>query len=242
MIERREHKILVPPERLPALRAAILPTCVRDRHARADGLYQVRSLYLDTPDLRLFQANDREDPDRCKVRVRAYPDAPGAPAFLEVKRRTLDIIRKTRAPVPIEGWVDQVSPRAPIRGPAHERFVSLVHTWGLVPRLMVEYTREAWVSVVDHYARVSIDTTILAAPCEDWTLEADRSRMRACDHPVITATPASVAVLELKFAGAAPPWMVALVRRLDLVRHAYSKYGHGTLAALPPARARAVGA
>ncbi|HCP45719.1 MAG TPA: hypothetical protein DIU15_06740, partial [Deltaproteobacteria bacterium] len=57
---RREFKYLVAREQISALRAGLQGLCRRDPHSGPDGTYRLRSLYLDTPDLRLFHANERE--------------------------------------------------------------------------------------------------------------------------------------------------------------------------------------
>ena len=141
--ERREYKYLLPERLVPYVRSAAQSVCRRDPYAGPAGLYTIRSLYLDTDRLQLFWANERELGDRVKVRIRSYPHAaPQTPVFLEVKRRALDVIAKSRGSVPPQLW--RLLVEAPERLPtlglpkkaqlACERFLSLVHTWHLEPK------------------------------------------------------------------------------------------------------------
>jgi hypothetical protein len=245
IIERYEHKYLVPEHLVPAVREAALATCKIDRYAGPDGTYRIRSLYFDTPRFDLFAANEREQADRFKMRARCYPAATGAPVFLEVKRRVLDVIVKTRAGVPPGLWLDVIAGRtaaldalSPQVQKAAMRFLAPYHRHHLVPTMLVEYEREAYVSEVDVYARLTFDRNILVQARRELDLEADPGRFRAVDHGARSRTGEPVCVLELKFERRPPAWMSALVRRLGLVRHSFSKYCYGVAEelTLPAAR------
>lgn len=236
ILDRHEYKCLVSPDLIPALRDAVATACRRDPFANEDGQYTIRSLYLDTMDWRLFWANEREQSDRFKARIRCYPGAPQAPVFLEIKRRVTDTIYKTRVGVPAADWrqvvldldhLDSVRWRSPMERALAERFLYFQRLHHLQPAVMVEYDREAWVSTVDHYARATFDLRIRAQPVDEWSLEVNPRRWKALDHPVRTITTGPVAVFELKFGRTAPPWMTAMVRRFDLQRFAFSKYAYG---------------
>ena len=86
-------RLLEPPE-AEELRKRIAGYCTRDEFAQEDGSYRIRSLYLDTWNMSLYKANDREAPRRFKARVRSYPDAPGGPVFAEIKARVGDVIQR----------------------------------------------------------------------------------------------------------------------------------------------------
>jgi hypothetical protein len=98
-------------------------------------------------------------------------------------------------------------------------------------------------STVDPYARATFDTRIVCQARHGLDLEADASRWRIVAHPGRTVAEPAYVVLELKFGRTAPAWMVAIVRRFDLLRHSFSKYGHSLRAelALPSSRVAAAG-
>jgi SPX domain protein involved in polyphosphate accumulation len=228
LIERYEYKYLIPERLVPAIRAAARTTCRLDEHAKAGGSYAIRSLYLDTDGYHLYWANEREQRNRFKARIRTYPGKP-APVFFEIKRRIGDVIVKTRAAVPEPLWKQGLADPGSISLPPHakrglEKFYMLAQTYHLRPRVLVEYDREAYVSVVDNYARLTFDRRIVCQAQDALDLDAAPSRWRAVDHLVKTLTPEPVCVLELKFERVAPRWMVDLIKRLELVRLSFSKY------------------
>jgi SPX domain protein involved in polyphosphate accumulation len=236
IVERYEHKFLVDESLVPEIRSFARSTSTLDRHARADGAYTIRSLYFDTPSFDLYAANEREQGHRFKIRARMYPDTATSPCFLEVKRRFLDVIVKTRAAVPCDHWRDAIDCDSATleQLPARSRdaviaFAAKVHAHHLDPVVLVQYEREAYVSDMDSYARLTLDRNICVQPMTDLDFTADPKRWRHVDHAVQTQTSRGVAVLELKFERRPPAWMHAMVRRLELVRYSFSKYCYGIL-------------
>lgn len=159
--------------------------------------------------------------------------------FLEVKRRVYDVIVKTRAAVPAEIWRDVLAGReaalaslSPSARAGALRFLAPYHRHHIRPVLLVEYEREAYISELESYARLTFDRKIAAQPRHELDLAADPRRWRPIDHTAQTRTLEPVAVLELKFERRPPAWMVALVRRLDLIRYSFSKYCYGVTAEL----------
>jgi hypothetical protein len=233
VIERYEFKYLIEESLVPGIRAAAATTCVRDPHTGPDGTYLCASLYFDTPGYHLYRANARQAPDRFKARVRYYPGT-DAPAFLEIKRRTLDVIRKSRAAVRWVDWcaVARGDGATLTRLPASEvpgavMFADKLGRYGLSPTLLNLYEREPYLSIVDSYARLTIDRKIRAQAARGLSLEAAPGAWRPVDHPLRTSTSGCVAVLELKFERRPPRWMVDMVRHLELVRKSFSKYCYG---------------
>jgi hypothetical protein len=235
VLERYEFKYLVTSRDIPAIRQAALSVGVPDGNASSDGTYTIRSLYFDTYDQLLYQANDRQAHERFKVRVRCYPGHGTpfgrTPVFLEIKRRTGDVIRKSRAALSPSSWVavvrgDQQALKAvPARvRPAAQAFVEKVLHYHLEPQELVQYQREAFASRIDEYARLTLDTRICSQPALGLSLEGNPHRWRPLDGPRLLDG-ASRTVLELKFQDRPPRWMVALVKRLDLFRLSFSKYG-----------------
>ena len=226
--DRREFKCALSSDGLVALRRALAGLCDRDRYAGPDGTYVLRSLYLDTPDCALFQANEREAGSRFKARVRGYPGSSKAPVFAEITARHGDVIHKTRASLEAAGWPARIRK---VRGvdPALDNFVYHLERYDLRPTALVQYRREAWMSRYNDYARVSVDTHIECQRPRGFSLEAGPN-WRPVDLAANTWTTRSVAVLELKWSRQAPRWMAELVASLDLVRGAFSKYIYAMLA------------
>jgi hypothetical protein len=235
VIERREFKYLIDAPTAERLRAAIRPYCAIDPWAAKNprNVYTIESLYLDTPDLKLFWANAHEQLDRFKIRVRTYAEVPNSPVFFEVKRRVNDVILKTRGKVAREQWVQLLAdPAAPIpasvggkdRNPV-ERFVTIQRTLPLRPFTLVRYEREPYFSTIDDYARVTFDTRIRAQATDQLSFASAERSWRALDDAVTQKTLDSMIVLELKFTSSVPRWLVNIVERHGLARRSFSKYG-----------------
>jgi hypothetical protein len=236
-IERREYKYLVDEPTAAAIREAARPFCAMDSYAESElgGRYTIDSLYFDTPDLRFFNANQLELMDRIKLRIRTYPTTFEAPVFLEVKRRCNDVIQKTRAAVPCPHWQELLRDPAAkrldlLRGynrAAAERFLALLYRHGANPVMLIRYEREAWVSQIDDYARVTFDRRIRSQAQTGLSLEPDPKAWRALDSA--TESIDSMTIVELKFTTSVPRWMVAFVQSLNLFRRSFSKYGTSIL-------------
>lgn len=247
LIERYEYKYLIPERLVKPIRQTAQTFCTPDEHADADGSYTIRSLYFDTDRFQLYWANEREQADRFKLRVRTYPGKK-APVFLEVKRRVYDVILKTRSAVPADKWRGIVEgtlpPSAAYGGKAGKRaaefFVIKVMRHHIRPKMLVEYDREAYESTIDDYARLTFDRRVRCQSMHELSLEADPKRWRPIDNPAKTMTIEPICVLELKFENVPPSWMVKMVRRLDLMRFSFSKYCYSVDAQLLLPEPRAV--
>lgn len=238
IIERYEYKYLILESVVPAIRAAVRTTSKIDRYAGPDGTYRIRSLYFDTEKFDLFWANEREQPDRFKLRARMYPGKT-SPVFLEVKRRVLDVIVKSRAAVPMEHWREIIAGKdealkalPPYVRANALKFLAPFHRHHIRPVLLVDYEREAYISEIDSYARLTFDRKIVVQEQDKLDFEAIPTRWRSVDHRAQTRTQEPISVLELKFERRPPRWMVALVQRLDLIRYSFSKYCYGVAAEL----------
>jgi len=230
-IERYEYKYLVTEAQARRVREAVAPFVRPDPHAahRPDFVYPIASLYLDSRDLRLYHETLEGRRARFKLRVRAYSDDPGAPRFAEIKRRLGGVVHKVRAQVEREQCGLLLDGRPPASGrngpdPAWEEFSGLLLRIGALPRVIVRYDREAYVSSVDPAIRVTFDRRLRAAPARGSQIEVERPDFRVVAVPLV--------VLEFKFNRRIPFWLPPLVGRLELRRRSFSKYAHAVQAAI----------
>jgi hypothetical protein len=227
---RYELKYAVNPETLDDMRAFLRPFCVLDDHASAEkaGFYTIDSLYFDDSRYRMYQDVEDGAPVRAKLRVRTYPDSPASVVKFEVKRRVKDLILKSSAVVPGQGWRQWLEerPRAPL-SPRSEAalqcFLRTAQAMGARPKMLVRYERQAFVGAVDNNIRVTFDRGMQHQRMERYELEGVASSWTAMDDPDSIGAPGAI-LLELKFCGRAPIWMADLVRRYGLKRQGYSKY------------------
>lgn len=227
---RYEFKYLLPPERLAAVREWARTWCGPDAYG-ADGVYAVHSLYFDTDGWRLARQTLDGLRERFKARVRTYGWTDADPVFVELKGRVGTSVLKQRARIGREQVDALCAGGAPPPGgfvaanPAHQRdlveFRNRQDRLDLRPRLWVSYVREAYQSRFGDGGRITFDVGLRVQPPDPERLfHPDEDRW------VPVALPAPI-VVELKFNGAFPRWMLHLVRALELRRESCSKYLHG---------------
>ncbi len=228
---RFELKYIIDPERALAVRNFVRDYLEPDEHAdptEENGAYPVHSLYIDNPALLLYQQTVHGLKNRFKLRIRFYDGNPDMPAFLEIKRRVTDVIRKERAAVTREGVECLIDDGWP--GPsclfgkngnikavsALENFRSLYASIGAGPAVYVSYMREAYVSPNSNQVRVTFDRQLFGS-------RFDRSQ---CLIPPVDGARPDIAgvILELKFTDRFPTWMRDLVQAFNLQRCSMPKY------------------
>lgn len=231
LIERYEMKFRIPFEKVDAIRDEARKYCLPDP-ANRGGRYTICSLYFDTAGRRFYRETADRCPRRFKLRVRRYRD--GDSFFLEIKRRIKDVIVKSRARIDKAVWpaifhdpriVPQLDlPQSVARDV--NAYISLCLRHSAAPAALVRYQREAYVSQIDDYARVTFDYQLEAAPPDGWQIPVlDGPRWRPMDTPSRFGLGGSGVVLELKCTSAVPDWMVHLARKFGLKRTGFSKFG-----------------
>ena len=196
LTSRYEWKYFVPASILPSIRAMVQPFVRPDHFARqhADRRYPIVSLYLDGDGLELYRTTVEGHRNRFKLRVRAYDDDPKSPVFLEVKKRSNVVVRKTRARVSREVAEAVLSgrpaPLSEVEGASE--FALRLGELGARPLVRVRYMREAYESVHGDPVRFTIDTEVEHAmtATNNLALEAHRDWEK---------TPTEGAIVELKF-------------------------------------------
>jgi hypothetical protein len=219
---RYEFKYLVPPATLTVLRSFVTAFLPPDRFMRG-GPYRISSLYLDSPDLRLYRQTLTGEKNRFKLRVRTYSDDPDDPAFLEVKRRVDAAVFKQRVCVErrraekiVIGSSDWSVGLPPDLLAQVFRFSSLVSVCGAGPCIRVRYRREAYEAPAGEPLRITFDTDLEYAT----TQLTDLSQTR----PSWTPTPVEGVVFEIKFSEHYPMWVADLIRGFELQRRSVPKY------------------
>ena len=233
--KRYECKYLLTESLAARVRNYVAPYVEPDPFAASqpDGRYPISSLYLDSDDLRLYQETLAGIRDRFKLRIRAYTDRPEDPVFVEVKKRRDRVILKERCRIRRQDMIPLVTGGTVATGHMSDAelgsldaFVSRVRVIGARPRVFVRYEREALRGVYDPEIRVTFDWHIRSLASDGhhsflggggWNdVEAQRS------------------VLEFKFNDRCPRWIADAIRRFNLDRVSYSKYGHAVEASVCP--------
>jgi hypothetical protein len=232
-LERHEAKYLVPPALIPEIREFIRPFVYADPNAHGDPPgYTVTTVQLDTPDLSLYRAKEREALHRFKLRVRSYGGSPDGVVFLEVKRKIRGMILKSRAAIPGPSYSAatclDLSGGLHFRSPEEEasylNFVRLVKITGARPVMRIRYYRESYLGAYDNYSRITFDSRLQYQPTRSWYVHEPGGRWWCMDSTTSLNTTFPGAVLELKTFSDAPLWMIDLARRFNLTRIGFCKY------------------
>lgn len=226
---RYEFKYYLPMTQLTALRAALSTYLQHDPHARdrPHHQYTVHSVYFDTPQWSMYHQKDQGVAFRDKVRVRAYNDRhPAASTFLEIKRKYQQPTRKFRHHIPFAQLPATLlanhatTAAAPFAGCPRDlsRFLYQLRSRQLLPLLLINYEREAFLGVhdPDNQLRVTFDTRVRARAFPALGELFSDEGMQACVS--------SYAILEVKFNRSFPGWLSPLLGRWGLRRQAISKY------------------
>ena len=167
--QRYEHKYIIRENVALAVRDFVSSYLELDSFGatQPNKSYPVHSLYLDSPDLRLYQTTINGDKNRYKLRIRFYEDRPKAPVFFEIKRRTDNTISKQRGGVKREALDQVMAGQLPLPehmasdDPQHraaiEQFIHHMNELNATPKAHVAYYREAWISTDDNSVRVTMD-------------------------------------------------------------------------------------
>lgn len=223
---RHECKYVISEEMAGEIRHHIAPYVQPDRHAAGsdDTSYDITSLYLDSDDLKLFWETEEGRLDRIKLRIRSYDDALQSPVFLEIKRRSNSLVLKSRARVDRQALASLLSGVRPKVGdlPADqlhccEEFAGWMSRWLAQPMVWVRYRREAYEGTYNPDVRITFDRRLVCASAQSRVEVVPPAHWRDVEPRRV--------VLELKFDGAHPAWMTRLVRRFQLQRRSFSKYG-----------------
>lgn len=233
-IRRYERKYLVTPEQADVVRRYIRGFMVPDSHTEPSrGGYTVNNIYLDTLDLRFYSDVKRRKLRRFKPRMRYYGDSPAGGLWLEVKNKHGEIIWKNRHRVAARAWpgVLEAQPAydgEPVSVQGPRTFEDIVGLYPVRPVLHVRYFREAWVSELDNYGRLTFDTQLRCRAAGGSTeLAAPEPELGYADDPVTTNAPDSMVLIEIKTETLVPWWAIELTKRAELWQRGFSKYCYG---------------
>ncbi|MCB0393480.1 MAG: polyphosphate polymerase domain-containing protein [Bdellovibrionales bacterium] len=219
---RDEHKYLITWEQRDFLLEYWAPNLIKDSFVNESGRTPVLSLYYDSPNLDFY--NEKLDGVfvRSKIRLRVYDTdyREGGVAFLEIKQRFGDKIRKVRVMTKhftqelfnIEKWdmPDLLS---------RDYFNSLIATYQPRPTAQVFYIREPFAAADGGDIRVTFDSSLIGMFTDE------KLSSEVISDPLRSLMPENLAILEIKSNEMSlPPWIINGIRRAGLVQRPIPKY------------------
>lgn len=212
---RYEHKYLISRQAAELLRCRLRCALRPDPNACQDGGYHVRSVYFDDTDFTAYREKLDGLKERSKLRIRCYNLDPGR-LVLEKKERNGDLCRKLSQVIPRETARSMLAGGKSGGGsPLLEEFDALRVCAGLRPVVLVDYRRFAFTFPVSD-VRVTLDCD-LCTP----VYSTDLFNTALACYPVFDD---GEALLELKYSGAAPSFVLGLLEDIPKVKVAMSKY------------------
>lgn len=242
-LERYELKYVIPASLVEPISDFITAYCELDNNSAVaeNYFYLVNSLYFDSPGFILLQNRLWGKDNRFNMRVRAYGWQATPPYFMEVKQKKCNVIIKYRAVLDREEWpavlVDPAycitDKEDTIQWKNKALFLRLAASYALAPKVLTQYRRRAFVSVVDEYVRVTMDIDMRSYYQEEYNLVPDSRRMVPYDDETIYdwgGDPGNNVILEIKcYPNQVPTWILALIQNFQLNRRSFSKYVNSLL-------------
>jgi SPX domain protein involved in polyphosphate accumulation len=229
LFNRLEVKYWVDRTTRTALTRDLLAFMRPDPHAGEKGGYLVRSLYFDTPDCMSYSEKLAGMAVRHKLRTRAYGENPSETPIVryEVKSRYLSYIYKTTVDIPRADYEEvdaalqrRLLPPARVMDDAHisKEFFRLQRQYNMVPKVLIQYRRDAFERVEQNRVRVNFDDELYATSHLDLLgpLKGGR-RLQKYGH----------AIFEIKVDNVMPFWLHQLISKYNLQSEAISKYCFG---------------
>lgn len=230
-LQRFEIKYLVPESLALAARDFVRSYLSLDEFGgdKPNLSYPVHSLYLDSDDLVFFGQTFNGEKNRYKLRVRFYDEAAESPVFLEIKKRTNNIISKQRCAIRREALSSVIAGQFPdhslvlSKSPgqifALHAFLKLMRLSSAKPKAHVAYLREAWISSQDNSVRVTMDRTVRFKVRQNTQLSTNLQNAIPVFDPEV--------ILEIKFTNRFPVWFTEFVRVFNLRPGSAAKYAEG---------------
>jgi hypothetical protein len=223
---RFELKYLITESEAAAIERYIRPFLPLDKYSKLQRgrQYPIVSLYLDSPDLQLCRESLTGLKNRFKLRVRSYTDEPEYPRFFEIKRRINRVIIKSRGRVMDRDVSILLARRSlPPQGyttddAALRQFQFYMAGICAGPAILIRYMREAYESTSENRVRVTFDRAL----CYKVTHEP-LVRLGGSGWQRNLLTEGNV-ILEIKFTGSYPAWLIRLVRDFGLDARSISKF------------------
>lgn len=233
---RHEMKFVVPKAVAECVREYVAAFCEPDPMAvGSPPRYKVTTLQLDSPDLSLHYAKDRELKTRFKLRVRSYggPDSE-CPVFVEIKRKFNSIVSKSRAKLSrksyerdiADGFLGKAFPGFSCKKDedTFSEFLRLANAIDAGPVMRIRYDRECWVGREDASVRVTIDDRLEYQTTTDYRLFEKSALWQRADLGRISRRSEKMVILELKCGMEVPSWLIRLVQQFGLRRVGFCKY------------------
>ena len=204
-----------------------MPFCDWDPHAGITKMYEIASVYYDTPSFIFYRDREESVGYRRKIRLRAYnKDSKAVALFIEIKEKHKQFVNKKRInmktpkildtcpyphhKIPLDFVIENLEDSAEKR-----EIVYLHDRYDLEPTTIIRYFRKALIPKYEHDMRITLDVNITAGA---HTLDKHDD-----EHEKSIIDP-TYGVLEVKTSQSIPLWLNSIMQKHKLSQVRYSKY------------------
>lgn len=228
--QRFEFKYLITSDLEREIKKRIAPYVQKDPFVvdNKDGMYEVISLYYDSPKFYYYHQKIDGILKRKKVRLRTYRNNGQFTqyAFFEIKRKHDMVVLKDRFVMSKEDYNkliknDDFHSTAAIRDQNRKNIIKEFeweqHLRSIIPKILVTYDREPYLGKYNENFRITFDKNIKA-------MQNDNLFYNGNDMLDVSGI---YTVMEVKFNGTLPFYISEVIKEFNLERIAYSKYCNG---------------
>lgn len=213
--KRTEKKYLMTREKFELLNEKINGRLQIDKY----GEHTICNVYFDTDDYRLIRESIEKPKYKEKLRVRCYGKADAdSNVFLELKKKYKGVVYKRRVALTATQAREFCNNRTyPFDNQVLREIEYFMDFYKCTPKVFIAYDRIALTYSEDKTFRVTFDKNI-------------RSRLDNLDltlgdsgRPLLKE---GFVLMEVKAAGAMPPWFSSILNELEIYPTSFSKYGN----------------
>ncbi|MDQ0298181.1 hypothetical protein J2S78_000589 [Salibacterium salarium] len=195
-----------------------------DKYGDDVGRYNIVSLYFDSDDDKIYYETRNKLNFRQKLRLRIYDQVTiDSPAFFEIKQKFNNVVNKRRTSLQLSSAYDYLKnvPSEDIKNyhTSNPQTMSEVESfrslYGLKPRVIVSYDRQAFHGIEDSDLRITFDYNLMARD----------HNLRIEDGPEGTHfVDSDLVVMEVKVSQSVPFWLARLLSDFECSRGSLSKF------------------
>lgn len=209
---------------LLSLRQKLEAVLERDSFAGPNGKYEIHSLYFDDYKDSCARENVAGEGKRFKYRIRYYGDN-SSNIWLEKKEKKNSYCYKRKCAISVEEYQDIIEGNVldifwNTEAPLLKEFCIDFITKRFVPRVIINYEREAFVEVISN-VRVTLDYNISASDEFRYFLSGKYFKI-----PVLEK---ERHILEVKFDDVLPSYVKAALQSNIMIQQSFSKYYLGRI-------------
>ncbi len=223
---RYETKYIISPEEEAILKVRLDGLLQRDAHVGPGGTYLITSLYFDDINHSCLGENYGGTDPRSKFRIRHYNCDPSR-LSLEKKIKNNGMTRKVSCRLPLEDCRMMMEGRIPpLREEMSDKQKALYTEMllrGLMPKVIVRYERIPYVGEPGT-VRITLDRCVASSDQVERFLERDYACCPVFPEFDEGTIPVDYTVLEVKWTGIMPSYLMQCLQLDSLARSGYSKF------------------